>query len=55
MTGLADGAPWIWNAITTAFSAAMQVLDIFHAIENLASAVTALFGPSSLACQQWTE
>ena len=55
MTGLADGAPWIWNAITTAFPAATQVLDIFHAVEHLASAATALFGASSLAGQQWTE
>ena len=55
MTGLADGAPWIWNAITTALPTATQVLDIVHAVEHLASAATALFGPSSLAAPPWTE
>jgi hypothetical protein len=52
LTVLGDGAEWIWNAATTQFPAATQVLAIFHPCEPLASAGRALFGD---AAADWVE
>ncbi len=35
---LGDGAEWIWNLATRQFAGAAQVLDVYHALEHLASA-----------------
>lgn len=55
MTVLGDGAEWIWNAATTQFPAATQILDIFHACEYLASAGRALFGTEDGSAADWVE
>ena len=47
VTVLADGAEWIWNASVEVFPQAVGVLDAFHAIEHLADAVKAVWGPDT--------
>ena len=32
---LADGAPWIWDFFDTTYPDAVQILDVFHALERL--------------------
>ena len=41
---LGDGAEWIWNLATRSFAGASQVLDVYHAVEHLATAGRAAFG-----------
>jgi len=47
VTVLADGAEWIWNIGEEVFSQATGVLDAFHAIEHVAGAVKAVWGPDT--------
>lgn len=35
---LGDGAEWIWNLATAWFLAAVQLLDVYHALEHVAAA-----------------
>jgi hypothetical protein len=44
---LGDGAEWIWNLTTRQFGGAAQVLDVYHAVEHLASAGRAALGDGS--------
>jgi hypothetical protein len=41
---LGDGAEWIWNAVGRQFPGAAQVLDVYHAVEHLATAGRAAYG-----------
>jgi Transposase len=43
-TVLGDGAEWIWNLADEVLPQATGVLDVFHAVEHLCDAVTAVFG-----------
>jgi hypothetical protein len=47
VTVLADGGEWIWNIGEEVFSQATGVLDAFHAIEHIADAVKAVWGPDT--------
>jgi hypothetical protein len=42
---LGDGALWIWNLAHEHFPDAIQIVDRFHALENLGRAATAIWGP----------
>ena len=44
LSALGDGAEWIWNLATRQFAGAAQVLDVYHAVEHLASAGRAALG-----------
>jgi len=44
VTVLGDGAEWIWNLAEEVFPQAVEVLDIYHALEHLADAVKAVWG-----------
>lgn len=44
VTVLADGAEWIWNVGAEVLPQAVGVLDAFHAIEHIATAVKAVWG-----------
>lgn len=44
VTVLADGAEWIWNVSQEVLPQAQGVLDAFHAIEHIATAVKAVWG-----------
>lgn len=41
---LGDGAEWIWNLAARQFAGAAQVLDVYHAVEHLATAARAAWG-----------
>ena len=40
---LGDGAPWIWNLVSTHFPEARQLLDFYHAAEHLHATAAALW------------
>ena len=44
VTVLGDGAEWIWNLAEDVVPQATGVLDVFHAIEHVGDAVTAVWG-----------
>jgi hypothetical protein len=44
---LGDGAEWIWNLAAAGFAGATQVLDVYHAIEHLATAGRQALGESA--------
>lgn len=46
VTVLADGAEWIWNLAADVLPQAVGVLDVYHAIEHIGTAVKAIWGES---------
>jgi hypothetical protein len=52
ITVLADGAEWIWNLSAEVLPQAVGVLDAFHAIEHVADAVKAVWGPDTPAAAE---
>lgn len=51
---LGDGAEWIWNLADRSFGGATHVLDIYHALEHLATAGRAALGEGP-ALIDWLE
>jgi hypothetical protein len=51
---LGDGALWIWNLADLHFPQAIQILDLYHAIEHLAVVGRAIYGPPSDLAKAWT-
>jgi hypothetical protein len=52
---IADGAEWIWALILASLCGARQLLDIFHAAENVAKASKALYGTGTPEAEAWQE
>lgn len=52
---LGDGAVWIWNLADLLFPHAVQIVDLFHAIEHLAAAGRAIYGPTGDFARAWTK
>jgi len=50
---IADGAPWIWARVARYFPEAIQVLDVYHASEHVASAAVAAWGEKSSRARLW--
>jgi len=50
---VADGAEWIWNRIGFYFPKAIQVLDIYHASEHVASGGRAAWSDQSSLALHW--
>lgn len=50
---IADGAVWIWRLADDRFPAARQRLDYYHAVQHLAAAGRAIFGPDETKLEQW--
>jgi hypothetical protein len=48
-TVLADGAEWIWNLAAMVLPLATGVLDVYHAVEHVATAVKAIWGDEAEA------
>jgi hypothetical protein len=48
---LADGAEWIWNLAAVVLPLATGVLDVYHAVEHVSDAVTAIWGVGTTASQ----
>jgi len=49
VTVLGDGAEWIWNLAADVLPQAAGVLDVYHAIEHIGTAVKAIWGESAEA------
>ena len=52
---LGDGAPWIWNVADELFPQAQQIVDRFHAQENLSNLAKALYGPTHPRARTWAQ
>lgn len=52
---IADGARWIWDRVELYWSAAVGTLDIYHALEHIATASKALHGERTSDACRWTE
>lgn len=48
-----DGAPWIWNLVSTHFGFSQQVVDWYHAKEHLALAARLVEGEGTPAARRW--
>ena len=49
VTVLGDGAEWIWNLAADVLPQAAGVLDVYHAIEHIGTAVKAIWGDTAEA------
>lgn len=52
---LGDGAPWIWALAALHFPGAIQIVDLFHALEHLSKLAKLLYGQGSKKTKQMTE
>jgi len=50
---IGDGAPWIWNLAAKHFWGAIEIVDLYHALEHLADAGKAAFGALNPKSNQW--
>lgn len=50
---ISDGADWIWRRVQLYFGGAIEVLDVYHASEHVASAAAAYWGPESKEAKEW--
>lgn len=50
---VADGAKWIWDRVGLYFPDALQVLDVYHAAEHVASAANACWGEGTKEALDW--
>jgi hypothetical protein len=50
---VADGARWIWDRVPFYFPTAIEVLDVYHAGEHVASAASACWGEGSPTAKLW--
>jgi len=51
---LADGAPYLWDVLTTCFPTGRQILDYYHCAEHIHAVARLQYGQSLLAWQ-WAE
>jgi hypothetical protein len=50
---IGDGAPWIWTIAAKHFWGAIQIVDLYHALEHLAEAGKAAYGVLNPKSKQW--
>lgn len=55
VTVLGDGAPWIWGIAEEHFPGAIQIVDLYHALEHLADLGKVLYGPTGAKVGRWIE
>jgi hypothetical protein len=55
MVFVADGAEWIWERAGWYFPHCIQILDIYHAAQHLASAGRAAWGPEDARGRRWID
>jgi hypothetical protein len=55
ITALADGARWIWRQLDSHLPGCAGVLDIYHAVEQLAAAARGRFGEGAAEARAWVE
>jgi hypothetical protein len=52
---VADGARWIWDRVNLYWPAAEGSLDIYHALEHVASTAKSLYGEGTPETKRWNE
>lgn len=52
---LGDGAPWIWGIADMHFPGAIQIVDLYHALERLAEVGKSVYGTESSKWREWAE
>jgi hypothetical protein len=52
---LADGAEYLWPAMTTCFPTGRPILDFYHCAEHVHDVAKTLFGDGELVAKQWAE
>ena len=50
-----DGAPWIWNLSAEQFPGAIEIVDIYHAIQHLCDVAKAIYGAGTDLAEQWAK
>ena len=50
---LGDGALWIWNLFSLLFPNAIQIVDLYHALERISRAAAAIWGAGSQPGEEW--
>jgi len=55
VTVLGDGAPWIWGISSDHFPGAIQIVDLYHALEHIAHLGKILYGPRGWVLPRWIE
>jgi hypothetical protein len=50
---IGDGATWIWNLAAKHFCGATEIVDLYHALENLSNVGKAVYGTLSPKSKQW--
>ncbi len=53
VVAVSDGAPWIQSFLDLHCPQAVRILDFAHAVEYLAAAAQASFGPGTVATSEW--
>jgi len=52
---LGDGAPWIWGIADMHFPGAIQIVDLYHALERLAEVGKSVYGTETSKWKEWAE
>jgi len=52
---LGDGAPWIWGIADMHFTGAIQIVDLYHALQRLAEVGKSVYGTQSSKWKEWAE
>lgn len=52
---IGDGAVWIWNIADMHFPGAIQIVDLYHALERIAEVGKAVYGTESSKWKEWAE
>jgi hypothetical protein len=52
---IADGAPWIWNAVQESFPRAIQIVDKFHVKQHLSGLSKSLYHTNSKQADEWAQ
>ena len=52
---LGDGAPWIWGIADMHFPGAIQIVDLYHALERLAEVGKSVYGTENSKWKEWAE
>lgn len=51
---MGDGAPWIWGIAEMHFPGAIQIVDLYHAIERLIDVGKSVYGSENNRWKQWS-
>jgi len=51
---LGDGSLWIWGIAEEQFPGAIEIVDLYHARQRLASLAKIVYGPTGSEATQWT-